>query len=219
MAEKLRKGLLITFEGAEGSGKSTQSGFLYRDLLSCGYEIVYTREPGGTDLGRAIRALLLNNKSVSLSNKAELFLFEADRAQHVEEVILPALEAKKIIICDRFNTATLAYQGYGLGMDMNFIKTVDNAARSGVSPHLTIFLDIDARLGLSRAAHTRMFDRMEEREIKFHEKVCNAYRILQKEMPRKIKKIKVEENKTKEEVYKAVRKEAYDFIARYKRPG
>ena len=121
MEEGLKKGIFITFEGPEGSGKSTQSSRLQQDLIADGHETVHTAEPGGTDLGKRIRSILLEKDDIRLNDTAELFLFEADRAQHVEEFILPAINDGKIVICDRFNTATFAYQGYGLGMDMGNI--------------------------------------------------------------------------------------------------
>jgi dTMP kinase len=131
MAQKLSKGLFITFEGPEGSGKSTHSRRLAEELSSGGYDVVHTAEPGGTSLGRRIRDILLGKDDVRLGKEAELFLFEADRSQHVEEVIAPALESRKIVLCDRFNTATFAYQGYGLDMDMELVEGIDTVATGG----------------------------------------------------------------------------------------
>jgi len=133
MAEKLKKGLFITFEGPEGSGKSTHSKRVHEELLSSGLDVVHTAEPGGTPLGSKIRDILLEKEDIRLGELSELFLFEADRAQHLEETIGPALKEGKIVLCDRFNTATFAYQGYGLGMDMTMIEWIDSKATKGVA--------------------------------------------------------------------------------------
>lgn len=194
MEKKLEKGLFITFEGPEGSGKSTQSSRLCEDLESSGYEVMHTLEPGGTLLGKRIREVLLEKDDISLGKVAELFLFEADRAQHVEEIILPALEEGKIVVCDRFNAATFAYQGYGLGMDLDFIKKADKKATQGLSPDLTILLDIDIETGLARAIGEHDPDRMEKRSRDFHEKVRQGYLAQAKESPEMIKVIEVSDD-------------------------
>ena len=217
MAEKLSKSLFITFEGPEGSGKSTHSRHLRDELSRDGYDIEYTAEPGGTDLGRRIREILLQKDDIRLSDHAELFLFEADRAQHIEEVIRPALETGKIIICDRFNTATFAYQGYGLGMDMDLIENVDRAATDGIVPDLTILMDLDVDTGLMRAGGESTADRMEKRGKEFHEKVRNGYLSMAKKFSNRIKIIKVMENK--DETYSFIREQVYDLIERYKGTG
>lgn len=214
MAKKLKKGLFITLEGPEGSGKSTQSAMLYRDILSSGYDAVRTSEPGDTPLGKEIRAILLKKDGIKLDKYAELFLFEADRAQHVEEVIRPALADGKIVICDRFNTATFAYQGYGLGLDMELIKKIDAAATNGVKPDLTLLLDVDPETGLKRAGKVRAADRMEKRGSNFHSRVRNGYLKLAKASRSRIKVIKV---KGLDETYALVREEVNALIKRYKR--
>ncbi|MFQ5952383.1 MAG: dTMP kinase [Candidatus Omnitrophota bacterium] len=215
MAKKLTKGIFITFEGPEGSGKSTHSQRAYEELLSDGYETIHTAEPGGTTLGKRIRDILLEKEDVSVSGKAELFLFEADRAQHVEDVILPALEEKKIVLCDRFNTATFAYQGYGLGMDMKKVEDIDVVATDGLSPDLTVLLDVDVETGLRRAMAEHPADKMEKRGSQFHERVREGYLDLAKKCADKIKVIKVKGDK--DETYGLVKKEVYDFIKRYTR--
>ncbi len=213
MAKKLTRGLFITFEGPEGCGKSTQSRRVYEELLSDGYEAICTVEPGDTSLGRRIRDILLEKEDVMINKQAELFLFEADRAQHVEEVICPALEARKIVICDRFNTATFAYQGYGLGMDMDLVKKVDAIATGGLRADMTILLDIDVVTGLGRANADRPADKMEKRGREFHEKVRQGYLAVAKKDPDKFKVIEVRENR--DETYNLVREEVYGLIARY----
>ena len=216
MAKDLTRGVFITFEGPEGSGKSTHSRRVYEDLSADGYRAVHTAEPGGTPLGGRVRDILLEKEEISLAPAAELFLFEADRAQHVEEVIIPELDARKIVICDRFNTATFAYQGYGLGMDMDLIKTLDEAATGGLRPELTILMDIDVETGLARAGAGRSADRMEKRAKAFHEKVRRGYLDLAGQDPGRIKVIRVRD--AKDETYALVKKEVYAAIERYKGP-
>ncbi len=210
MAKELTKGIFITLEGPEGSGKSTQAASLCDDLINDGYDVVHTAQPGGTDLGAKIRDILLQKDNIRLGEKAELFLFEADRAQHVEEEIRPALEDRKIVICDRFNTATFAYQGYGLGMDMGLIETVDNAATGGLVPDLTLLMDLDIKTGLKRAGRTGAADRMEKRGNAFHKKVRQGYLALAAKYPQRIKVISVRDRI--EDTYELVKKEVYGLI-------
>lgn len=210
MAKKLKKGLFFTFEGPEGSGKSTQSSRLSKDLIAMGYEVVHTAEPGGTPLGEKIRSVLLEKDDIRLDGQAELLLFEADRAQHIKELISPALEEGKIVLCDRFNTATFAYQGYGLGMDMGLIESVDSIATAGVEPDLTILLDVDVETGLKRAGGVGAADRMEKRSVDFHQKVREGYLDLAEKSGGRIRVVKVQEDKNK--TYSLVKKEVYDFL-------
>ena len=214
MAENLTKGIFITLDGPEGCGKSTQSRLLKEELAAVGYDVIHTFEPGGTLLGSRIRSILLEKDDIRLDSKAELLLFEADRAQHIEELIRPAVEEKKIVICDRFNTATFAYQGYGLGMDMDLIKSVDKASTGGLNPDLTIVLDLEVSTGLERATAENGPDRMEERSSEFHEKVREGYLELARKSPDRIKVIEVRE--TIDETFELIKKEVYDVIKRYK---
>jgi dTMP kinase len=216
MAKKLTRGVFITFEGPEGSGKSTHSRRVYKELVADGYEAVHTAEPGGTPLGQRVREVLLEKEEIRMGPQAELFLFEADRAQHVEEVIIPELEARKVVICDRFNTATFAYQGYGLGMDMDLIGTLDHAATGGLSPDMTILMDIDVETGLARAGAGRSADRMEKRSGIFHEKVRQGYLDLARQHPDRIKVIRVRDDR--DETYALVKEEIYALVERYKGP-
>ncbi|MGD2278991.1 MAG: dTMP kinase [Candidatus Omnitrophota bacterium] len=215
MAKKLKKGIFITFEGPEGSGKSTHAKNVYKELVKLGYDVEYTFEPGATALGEKIRGILLGPVPINIAQKAELFLFEADRAQHVKKVILPALKAKKVVLCDRFNAATFAYQGYGLGMDMEKVEEVDALATEGLAPDLTILLDIDVETGLSRATAGRRADKMEKRSKQFHEKVRRGYLAIAAKHADKMRIVKVEEEKDK--TYKSVWKEVYGLIERYTR--
>jgi len=211
----LKRGLFITFEGPEGCGKSTQSRLIY-DHLRRHYDCVYTREPGGTRLGERIRGILLHSGDVRISDMAELFLFEAARAQIVSEAISPALKEKKIIICDRFSDATLTYQGYGGGVSLGSIRRLDRVATDGIRPDLTIVLDIDAMKGLRRAKR-KGADRMEKKDIGYHRRVRAGYLKLARREPGRIKVIKVTGGI--DDVQKEVRRKVESVIQRYKGPG
>src|SRR5256884_1462809 len=143
--------MFITFEGIEGSGKSTHLRHLAEHLRARGSRVVETREPGGTAAGAAIRRLLLGPDAAPLTPLAELFLYCADRTQHVREVIRPALDAGQVVLCDRFSDSTLAYQGYARGLDLEAVRALDARARGGGGPDLTFLLDCPAAAGLARA--------------------------------------------------------------------
>ena len=188
------KSKFITFEGSEGCGKSTQSGMLYHYLKSKGLKVVYLREPGGVKLSEKIREILLDPGS-KISPEAETLLYMAARAQVVRDIIKPALEAGKIVICDRFLDSTIAYQGFGLGIDIKLIKSIGNFATQGISPDLTIFLDLPVKSGLKHRHNCK--DRIEQRSVSYHEKVRNGYLALAKKESRRIKIVKVQEDKLK----------------------
>lgn len=188
MADKVKKGVFITLEGPEGSGKSTQARMLAKCLENDGYSVVLTSEPGATPLGEKIREILLLREDVCISPLSELFLFQADRAQHIQDVIVPSLDAGKVVICDRFSAATYAYQGYGLGLDSGLIKLLDGAVRSGVEPDLVVVLDIPPEEGFARvASRGKSSDRMEKRSIDFHKKVRKGYLEMSAKDPVKMK--------------------------------
>lgn len=184
----------ITFEGSEGCGKSTQSRMLFEYLKSEGKKVIYLREPGGVKVSEAIRQLLLNPKN-KISSIAETLLYMAARACVVDEVIKPALAAGKIVVCDRFMDSTIAYQGYGLGIDIKLIKTIGGFATQGIVPSLTIFLDLPVKSGLKHRHNCK--DRIEQRSINYHEKVRKGYLAIAKSQPKRIKIVKVEKNKFK----------------------
>jgi len=175
------KGVFITFEGIEGSGKSTQIALLAKSLAERGKAVTLTREPGGTAIGDQVRKILLDPANKALTPRAELLLYAAARAQHLEELVRPELEAGKIVLCDRFSDATLAYQGYGRGLEEAMIGALDRMATAGLRPHLTILLDIDAAAGLARARgrnSSRGLEteaRFENEELAFHERVRQGY--------------------------------------------
>ncbi|MDD5097077.1 MAG: dTMP kinase [Candidatus Omnitrophica bacterium] len=188
------KGKFITFEGSEGCGKSTQSEMLFRYLLSKKAKVIYLREPGGVKISEKIRQLLLDPES-KISAPAETLLYMAARACVVEEIIKPALKQGKTVVCDRFLDSTIAYQGYGLGIDIKLIKLIGKFATQGISPDLTIFLDLPVEKGLQHRNHCK--DRIEQRSIKYHEKVRKGYLKLAYASPQRIKIVKVQEDKFK----------------------
>jgi dTMP kinase len=198
------KGRFITFEGSEGCGKSTQSKLLYAYLKRKGYKVVYLREPGGTKISEKIRKILLDAKIHSMSAKCELMLYMAARAQVVDEVIKPALSEGKIIICDRFLDSTIAYQGYGLGLDIKFIKKIGAFISEGIKPDLTIFLDLPIRKGLSVCG--RIKDRIEKRSLNYHLRVKKGYLKMASSDSYRIKTVKVasDKNKTQEKIRRLV---------------
>lgn len=215
MAQKsLKKGLFITFEGPEGCGKSTHSRLLRDFLNRRSYNCVLTREPGGTKAGEEIRSLLLHSDGVKISDLAELFLFEAARSQIVEELIRPSLAKGKIVICDRFSDATVCYQGYAGGVDLKSIETLNDVATCGVTPDITILLDIDTITGLKRAKG-KGTDRMERKRIAYHRRVRSGYLKLAKRYHGRIKVIKVDGDI--EDTQLRVRREVERVIQRYKR--
>jgi dTMP kinase len=176
-----RPGLFIAFEGVEGAGKTTQLDLLRRELEARGHEVVATREPGGTVVGERIRAILLDPVAADLDPRAEALLFAADRAQHVEQVIRPALDRGATVLCDRYLDSSLAYQGVARGLGRDPVERVNRWATSGVLPQLVVLLDLDPAAGLARAAGQR--DRIERQELEFHRAVARAFRALAAEQP------------------------------------
>ena len=189
------RGAFITFEGIEGSGKSTQIALLHDHLLQQGRAVTLTREPGGTAIGDQVRKVLLDPANRGLDPTAELLLYAASRAQHLREVILPALGAGRIVLCDRFSDATLAYQGYGRGLSVPTIRDLDRIVTAGLKPDLTVLLDIDARSGLGRARSRNAREglhgeaRFENENIVFHTRVRDGYLLLAGEEPERIRPV------------------------------
>jgi dTMP kinase len=166
--------MFITFEGCEGCGKSTQARLLYNNLLGRGIPCVFTLEPGGTPLGISVRDLLKVKRDFSISPQAELMLFTACRAQLVRDVIRPALDEYRVVVCDRYSDSTLVYQGHARGLNLSIIEYVNNVATDGLKPDLTILLDTQPELGLGRKRNTGS-DRFDDEDISFHRKVREGY--------------------------------------------
>jgi dTMP kinase len=173
----MKKAMLITLEGIEGCGKSTQAKRLGETLGHMGIPHVMTFEPGGTSIGKNIRRVLLDSKNKALTPLSELMLYAADRAQHVEEIIRPALRSGKWVICDRFSDATVVYQGAARGQDEKLIRLLNSVVTQGIQPHLTFLLDCPVEVGLRRAWGRNMKgqDRFEREALSFHRKVRNGY--------------------------------------------
>ncbi len=168
-------GKFITIEGSEGVGKSSNIAFIENYLLDVGKDVLLTREPGGTELGEAIRGLLLDAKNTAMCSDTELLLMFAARAQHLDEVIRPALAAGKWVICDRFTDATYAYQGGGRGIPESRIAILEQWVQDGLQPDLTLLLDMPVAAGLERAGRRSAPDRFEQEKLAFFERVREAY--------------------------------------------
>lgn len=180
----MKKGLFITFEGADGCGKTTQMDLLAEYLKNNGKEVLLTREPGGKGLGEKVREILLNYDG-DVSDRCESFLFLADRAQNIDIIVNPAVEEGKIVLCDRHIDSTVAYQGYGRGLDIERINMLNNLATNGHKPDLTFVFDIDVETSMKRVGKEK--DRMESAGIDFHNRVRKGYLELAKQEPKRIK--------------------------------
>jgi len=202
----LKRGIFITFEGPEGSGKTTHSRLLCEFLRKKDFRVLHTREPGGTLISEKIRKILLDPENKGMDVSCEMLLYMAARAQIVEEKILPALEQGKIVVCDRFTDATVAYQGYAGGMNLKVINRISDIVTKGLKPNVTFLLDIDAKTGLLRAGRAK--DRMERKSVSYHNKVRNGYLSIAKKEPKRVKVLSSirKISRTQEEIRKVVLK-------------
>jgi len=187
-------GLFITFEGIEGCGKTTQIKMGGKYLNSKNIPFIITEEPGGVSLGLAIREILLNESSFSICAESEVFLFSAARAQHVKDIILPALKTNKWVLCDRFSDATIAYQGFGRGLDIAFIRQINTISAGHLKPDMTFLFDTPVEIGLKRAVErisqikdSSKEDRFEREELNFHKKVREGYLSLARSEPERFR--------------------------------
>jgi dTMP kinase len=171
----MNRGQFITLEGGEGVGKTTNLGVVEQALVDAGIDFIKTREPGGTELGEILRDALLADVAHPPTAMAELLLVFAARAQHLEQVILPAVNRGLWVLCDRFTDATFAYQGAGRGLSKDIIRRLEGIVQNGYNPDLTILLDVDPRVGLTRAQQRGALDRLEQEDMTFYDRVRNAY--------------------------------------------
>lgn len=183
------RGKFITIEGTDGSGKSTQIELLMDYLRKKGADVIFTREPGGTQISEKIREIILDVDNSEMTGITEALLYAAARSQHVEEKIIPALEAGKIIICDRFVDSSIAYQGAARGLGAEKIMGINEAALHGIMPDMTLFFDLSPENGILRKKNERALDRLEKEKMDFHEKVYEGYKNLCKKYPERIKPI------------------------------
>ena len=195
----MTQGLFITFEGPDGCGKTTQMNLLAQYFEKKGKKVVLTREPGGKGLGEKVREILLNYDG-EVSDRCESFLFLADRAQNIDIIVKPAVEQGEIVLCDRHIDSTVAYQGYGRGLDLNEINILNNLATGGKKPDLTLVFDVDVETSMKRVGKEK--DRMESAGIDFHNRVRNGYLELAKQEPTRIKVL--DATKTIEEIHEKV---------------
>lgn len=205
----MKKGLFITFEGIDGCGKTTQLLKVKEYLEKSGYDVVVTREPGALNIGKKIRNILLHAEE-TVSDGCEMFLFLADRAQHVETFIKPAVEEGKIVLCDRHTDSTIAYQGYGRGQDIELLRNLNNIAVNRLFPDLTLLYDVPVDIAQKRVGNEK--DRMELASTDFHNRVRNGYLELQKQNTSVIKKI--DANKSLDEVYSYTKAEVDKLLQR-----
>ena len=205
--------LFITFEGGEGSGKSTAIKTLTKKLEAEGYEIVLTREPGGTPIAEQIREVILNKKNVEMDPITEALLYAASRRQHIQEKIIPALKEGKLVLCDRFLDSSLAYQGGARGLGIDKIYALNQYATEGLLPDITVFFDLKPEIGLARieANANREVNRLDVEKMYFHEKVHSAFMELAKRFPERYLIVDASKSPAEvaEETYKAIAKKLH----------
>lgn len=208
-------GFFISFEGMEGCGKSTHVALLAQALQRQGYEVLATREPGGTAIGQTLRQILLNPANAPLATGAELLLMLADRAQHVHEVIAPGLHADKVVISDRFVDSTTAYQGYGRGIEQGILYQLNAFACNGFMPALTLLLDVPVNEGLRRATRRRgdmsPADHFEAESVAFHERVRDGFLAVARSEPHRI--IVLDSQRPAEEIHQEILSIVLDRLA------
>jgi len=193
----------ITLEGPEGGGKSTQAKRLVDHLQAQGHEVLLTREPGGTEIGDQIRQVIMSLENKSMSPEAEFLLFSASRAQVVRELIEPQLERGGIVVCDRFYDSSLAYQGYGHELDLELLRTITGFVSGGLVPDLTFLLDLTSELGLERRKHDGRWNRLDDYDLAFHERVREGYHRLAELDPDRW--VQIDAAQTEDEIQEQIR--------------
>jgi dTMP kinase len=196
----MKKTGFITFEGPDGSGKTTISRKVVEALMQEGYDVVYTREPGGIEIAEEIRNVILDPKNTKMDVRTEALLYAASRRQHLVEKILPALEAQKLVICDRFVDSSLAYQGIGRGIGLDEVFQINLFAIDHHMPELTLYLDVHAQTGLSRITSRKFKDRLDREDVSFHLDVVKGYEQVVERFKDRI--VKIDANRTIDEIVK-----------------
>lgn len=202
MKEVIMKGIFITIEGGDGSGKSTQIDLLMSYFDEHGFKVLLTREPGGTPISEKIREVILDSNNVEMDNMTEVLLYAAARAQHVAEFIKPSIEQGKVVICDRFVDSSVVYQGYARGVGIDAVEDINSYATLGLIPDLTILLDLPPDLGLFRKKNQQALDRLELESDAFHLKVNEGYRLLAKRHQNRI--LTVDATKSIEDIHQII---------------
>ncbi|HHV99724.1 MAG TPA: dTMP kinase [Clostridiaceae bacterium] len=200
----MKKGLFITIEGMDGSGKTTQINMIRDYISEKGYNVMLAREPGGTKISEKIRDIILDPANGAMAAITEVLLYASARAQLVAEVIKPAVESGSVVVCDRFIDSSFAYQGFGRGIDIKTIADVNRAAIDGMMPDLTFFIDMSPEIALKRRMASSEADRIEKEHMEFHMKAYNGYKELARLYPERIKTI--DGNRTVEEISQEIRK-------------
>lgn len=203
-------GKFITVEGQDGAGKSTNIDIVADYLTHANIDFIHTREPGGTPFGECVRKLLLGSSDHDFGNMAELLLMFAARAQHLEEVIMPALTAGKWVLCDRFTDASFAYQGGGRGVDLDTIKQLQQIVHKDLTPNLTLLLDLPVEIGQQRASQRSSADRFERQKLEFKARVRDTYLTLAEQQPERIRLVDASE--TLEQVAESIRRHLDEFV-------
>lgn len=204
-------GCLITIEGIDGAGKTTQADLLAGHLRGKGYRVLLTHEPGGTALGEKLRQILLDHSSGSMEPAAELFLYAAARAEHVAKVIRPALASGQVVVCDRFSDSTLVYQGFGRGLDPALLASVNALATGGLEPDLTFILDLPAEEAYRRVLASRPADRLEAQGLDFLDRLRRGYLALAKGAPGR--RVLVDASEPPQKVFEQIRQAVDDHLA------
>ena len=171
----MKKGYFITFEGPDGSGKTTVCNAVYQRLKDMGYDVVHTREPGGIEIAEKIRDIILDPQNVMMDAKTEALLYAASRRQHLVEKVIPSIEAGKVVICERFVDSSLAYQGYGRELGFDEVLSINKFAIGDYFPDMTVYLDVDEKTGLERIKDRAFKDRLDQERIDFHHRVNEGY--------------------------------------------
>ena len=171
----MKKGYFITFEGPDGSGKTTVCNAVYQRLKDMGYDVVHTREPGGIEIAEKIRDIILDPQNVMMDAKTEALLYAASRRQHLVEKVIPSIEAGKVVICERFVDSSLAYQGYGRELGFDEVLSINKFAIGDYFPDMAVYLDVDEKTGLERIKDRAFKDRLDQESIDFHHRVNEGY--------------------------------------------